>query len=68
MVCGHALVSGFYVVGQKGEKDRKIPVSLPPLLLKSAPGLTVGAPGVEEKSRIRGNRKRKSKRKSIFFF
>lgn len=56
-VCCHAQVSGFYFVGQKGEKDRKIPSSPPPsLLLKSAPcALFELVPSVEEKSRIRGD-------------
>lgn len=55
-VCCHALVSGFYFVGQKEEeKIGKIPLSAPPsLLLKSAPCVFELAPGVEEKSRIRG--------------
>lgn len=49
----------FYLMGQKlGPKKlfKKIPLSLSPsLLLKSAPcALFVWPPGVEEKSRIRG--------------
>ena len=56
--------SGFYFVGPKGGKRRKIPLSAPPsLLLKSAPCVFELAPSVEERGRIKGrNFKRKKER------
>lgn len=56
----HAKDSGFLTHGPKnggGGEFKKIPLSLSPsLLLKSAPcALFVWPPGVEEKSRIRGD-------------
>lgn len=47
----------FILLVKKGKKERKIPSSPPPsLLLKSAPcALFELAPGVEEKSTVRGD-------------
>ena len=45
----------FILLAKKGKKKRNIPLLWPPLLLKSAPCLFELTPGVEEKSRIRGN-------------